>query len=83
MTHTAHNQDYSQPPRPSLCPLQAPVQRGVSQGDLIVTHGDADRPFAPHQHAQLSGARDGGVEQVALQHHIVGGQQRDHHRREL
>ncbi|GAH32361.1 unnamed protein product, partial [marine sediment metagenome] len=40
-------------------------------GDTVVLHRDADRPPVSDQDAQTTGSRDGSVDQIALQHHIV------------
>ena len=62
---------------------QAPIQCGEAAGDLIVLDRDLDGFLAADQHAQRFGAGDGGVEQVALQHQVVLGNQGQHHGREF
>src|SRR5690606_12229398 len=45
--------------------------------------GDRKSPRICHKYAKLFGARHGGVEQVAREHHVMLCQKRDHHGRVL
>jgi len=51
--------------------FQPVAETRVPPPHLVVLYGDLDGRARAHQHDQPFGARDGGVEQVALQHHVM------------
>ena len=52
---------------------EAPVEGGVALGDFVVADGDVDGATGTDEDDELLGAGDGGVEEVALEHHVVLG----------
>ena len=42
-----------------------------------------ERSLATHDHAEVAGPGDRGIEQIALEHHVMLGMNRDHDRRIL
>src|SRR5689334_9632921 len=53
-------------------------QPGVSRAGGLVLDGERDGALATHDHDELLAAGHGGVEQAALQHHVVLGREWDH-----
>src|SRR6266516_5178971 len=58
---------------------QALRQPGIAPRDAIVPDGYLERVRLPHQDTEASGARDRGVEQIALEQHAMLGDERDDH----
>ena len=59
--------------------LQSPLQGCEPLCHLVVSDRHADRAPAARQHAQFSCARNGCVQQVALQHRVMLGDDRHDH----
>lgn len=57
--------------------LNAIPKGAITLGDVVVLDGNLDGALVGDEHTELAGARDGGVEQVALEHHIVLGEEGD------
>lgn len=55
----------------------------MAVSNFVVVHSDADRPAAANQDAQPPGARYGGIQQVALEHHVMSRDQRQDHNRKF
>ena len=59
--------------------LQALAELGVSFGDRDRAHRVGDGLFCPDEDEALLCPGDAGVEEVSLQHHVMGHQDRHHH----
>jgi len=57
--------------------LQPGLQAGEALLGAVVIDGHGERAAGADQHDEFFAAADGGVEQVALQHHVVAGGDRD------
>ena len=67
----------------SMLSTQPPFQRGETLCDLVISHRHTDGARTACQYAQFAGARDGGIQQVTLQHSVVLGHDWHYHHREF
>ena len=58
--------------------LEAFGEAGVAAGGFVVLDGAGEGAFVADEQAEVAGASQAGVEQVALQHHILAGVQDEH-----
>lgn len=59
--------------------LEAFCQTGVAAGGFVVFDGAGDGFFVAHQDTEVAGAGEAGVEEVALEHHVLAGVEHQHH----
>ena len=79
---------FQRPPQPflglavSYQLVQPPLQGREALGHFVVVHGNADCPSVANQYAQVASSCNCCIKQVALQHHVVlGDDWHDHHRK--